>query len=817
MPGIAPGEVELLEQAERRVLWLSTYMIHYANKIRPNPDPIKVGGHQASTASVVSLLTALMLRTMGRKDRLALKPHASPAFHALHALLGNLPPDKLSQFRQFGGIQSYPSRRKDPDPVDYSTGSVGLGGVNAMFGAIVQDYLARHFPKAEPPGRFIALMGDAEMEEGTMYEALVEAQNYRLRNCWWIVDLNRQSLDKLLSVNRVRQLHDIFTSMDWEVIVVKYSRALLRLFEQTGGQYLKQWFDDVSNAEYQTLLRLQPEEYKATLLEQAGRLHADARRLIAARDGAELKRDIMHLGGHDQQVLCEAFDRASRVADKPVAILAYTVKGYGLPLAGHKDNHSALLSQEEIDALREALGVARGEEFEPLKGLPGPLREYLERAPLHAGNAQPARRPPRIAVPAQLDTPAKESVSTQGALGQILMELSRVKSLAPRLVTTAPDVAISTNLGGWINRVGIYQPDARSDYYETYHLPSPFRWKETPAGQHLELGIAENNFFSLLGQLGSSLEISGELLFPVGALYDVFLNRGLDMLANQLYGRSRFILVGTPSGVTLAPEGGAHQSFLTPLLGIGFPDLLYFEPSYAKELEILLCWALDQLQDRENGKSVYLRLSTDPLAQPDLRYGETLRSQVIRGGYWLKDYRGEPDYARRLRFNLLSTGVMTDQALRASAALREEGIYANVITLTGLGRLYQDWFAYQQASAVAGASDSAPPAEPYVLELVPPAERHPIVSVIDGHPLAMEWLGQALGAPQIALGVTEFGQSGDIGSLYHAMHIHADDIVAAVGRLIVDQAGGPRVAAPSAGVSGSSRRRSDTGPGPAGD
>ena len=374
MHPITPGELDILEQVERRVLWLSTYMIHHANKIRPNPDQIKVGGHQASTASVVSLLTPLLLRVMGRKDRLALKPHSSPAYHALHALLGNLPQDKLAQFRQFGGIQSYPSRRSDPDPVDYNTGSVGLGGVNAMFGAVVQDYVGRHFPKAEPPGRFISVMGDAEMEEGTLYEALVEGQNYHLRNCWWVVDLNRQSLDKLLSLNRVRQLHDIFTSMGWEVIVLKYSRALLRLFEQPGGHHLKQWFDDVSNAEYQTLLRLPPEDYKSQLLEQVGRAHPDARRLIDAQDGATLRRAIMHLGGHDQHMICEAYDRAARIADRPVAILAYTIKGYGLPLAGHKDNHSGLLNLDEIERLRGELGIRAGEEFEPLNGLPAPVR-----------------------------------------------------------------------------------------------------------------------------------------------------------------------------------------------------------------------------------------------------------------------------------------------------------------------------------------------------------------------------------------------------------------------------------------------------------
>ncbi len=798
---VSAAELAILEQVERRTLWLSTYMIHYANKVRLNPDQIKVGGHQASTSSVVSLLTALMCRVMTPRDRLALKPHSAPAYHALQTLLGNLEPQKLKEFRQFGGIQSYPSRRKDVEDIHFSTGSVGLGGVNALFGALVQDYAYRHFPQKEQPGRYIAIMGDAEMEEGTLYEALVEGQNYHLRDLWWIVDLNRQSLDKLLSLNRVRQLYEIFVSMGWEVIVLKYSRSLTRLFEQPGGTDFKRWFDDVGNAEYQTLLRLEPEAYREQLLEQVGSRSREAKRLIAGFSGEELKQAIMHLAGHDMHMICEAFDRAAALKDRPVAILAYTIKGYGLPLAGHKDNHSGLLSNQEMEGLRERHGVQAGEEFASWAGLgdPAPVKKYLAASALHARQrVAPETRepvvtvPPRLSLPVELDLKYKRSISTQGAFGQILMELSRIEGLGERIVTTAPDVAISTNLGGWINRVGIYQPESRPDFYEKYHLKSPFRWREAPAGRHIELGIAENNFFSLLSLLGLSAEMNGNLLFPVGTVYDVFLKRGLDMLANGIYSNSRFLLVGTPSGVTLSPEGGAHQSFITPLLGVGFPDFHYFEPGFAKELEVLMCWGLDQLQDRENGRSVYLRLSTNPVPQPEVPGDAPWRRQVIRGGYWLRDYRGMPDYPAARKFNLVSTGVMTAQALTASDMLLEEGIYANVIQITGPGRLYREWRDFITRDPAVEAVEEVEGVErprsslPFLAELIPPGERHPMVSVIDGHPLALQWLGEALGAPQVALGVTEFGESGDIESLYRAMKIHADDMVAAVARLIVD-------------------------------
>jgi pyruvate dehydrogenase E1 component len=795
---VTPEELDILAQLERKVLWLSTYMIHYANKIRPNLDQIKVGGHQASSSSMVTMLTALMLRTMSAEDRLALKPHASPVFHAIQYLLGNLPKAKLAQFRAFGGIQSYPSRRKDVDNVHFNTGSVGLGGANVLFGAIAQEYARQHFPTNKPAGKYISLMGDAEMEEGTLYEALIEGQNYSPRNCWWIIDLNRQSLDKLLAANRVRQLIDVFTSMGWEVIVVKYGRPVIRLFEQPGGQHLKQWFDDVSNVEYQTLLRVPPDEYKAYLLEAMSGKGKEARALIEQYDGDFLREAIMWLGGHDLQMLCEAYDRAERVTDKPVAILGYTIKGWGLPLAAHKDNHSGLLTEQEIEGLREKMGIAPGEEFDAFSGIKDldKARRFLEQVPLHHQNLpQQPPNPKRIAVPVTLGLSYKGENSTQGAFGQIMVALSRVKELGERMVTSAPDVSVSTNLGGWINRVGVYQTHERVDAYASHNLKSPFQWREGPTGRHLELGIAENNLFSLMSTLGLSYELNGTMLFPVGTVYDVFLNRALDMLNNGIYSESKFILVGTPSGVTLAPEGGAHQSFITPLLGVGFPDWHYYEPAYCAELEAILCWAVEQLQDRVHGKPIYLRLTTNPIPQPEIELDEALRRQVIEGGYWLRDYRREPDYAERDRFLLVAAGVMADQAIRASEALREDGVYANVINVTSPSRLFHGWNAYQRAR-LKGPADA-----PYVMELFPHRDRLPIVSVLDGHPLAFEWLGTALGVRQIALGTTLFGESGDIASLYRKMQIHADDIIDAVARLILGEED------PATGAAGTETRR----------
>jgi pyruvate dehydrogenase E1 component len=775
---ITPHDLEMLRAIERRVLWLSTYMIHHANKIRPNPDGLKVGGHQASSSSVVSLATALYFHFLRPQDHVAFKPHASPVLHAMQYLIGRLPPEKLPQLREFGGLQAYPSRVKDPDDVTMTTGSVGLGSGATIFGALAQQYVEHHF-QGSPRGRYIALVGDAEIDEGNVTEALGEARVYELDHLWWVIDFNRQSLDFIAPEGRAVETRKLFEAKGWHVILLKYGSMQEAFFKKPHGYKLRDWIDACPNVEYQSLCRADGAHIREVIVNWRGKRDADLAQLLSEMSDEAVKELALNLGGHDLPRILEAFSTAERVKGQPVAILAYTIKGWGLPIAGHFENHAAQLTHEQMESLRQSLDIPEGQEwagFAPDSPEGQWMQRFREARDASTQSSPGMPKPvPSIQVPTQLDTAFRPVMSTQEALGRILVEFSRVPGVAERTLTISPDVAVSTNLGGWISKMGVYAPADRPNYFAMHNIQTLVRWRQSTKGNHIELGIAENNFYLALAMFGLSHEFNGEVLFPVGTLYDPFVARGLDALIYGVYSGSKFIFAGTPSGITLSREGGAHQSIFTPLVGMGLPNLIYFEPAYGWELESILCWGFQQLLDRQQGKSLYVRLSTRRIEQVRLDPSPELRRQVLAGGYWVRDYRGEPDYRDKTRVHIFATGVMLPEALHASDLVREDEVYANVINITSPDLLFADWF---RASGNGAGS--------YLGELIPPEERGvPAVSVIDGHPLTLGWLGGALGGVLIPLGVVNFGESGSIQALYHKHHIDADAIVEAIARLLV--------------------------------
>ena len=781
----SPTTIATLERLEKRVLWLSTYMIHYANKLRPSPDGMKVGGHQASCASVVSLMTALYFASLRPQDHVAVKPHASPVFHAIQYLLGRLPQQKLLTLRDFGGLQAYPSRTKDPDGVTISTGSVGLGAAATIFGALTQRYVRDHFGH-NTPGRYIALVGDAELDEGNVPEALGEARAYGLQDLWWIVDINRQSLDHIAPDGQVDQIASMFKAKGWEILWLKYGSKQQAFFERPNGAWLRQWIDACSNAEYQSLLNADGAKIRRAMLEWGLSAHVDMASLLAEVPDTDLKALMMNLGGHDMAQILRSFETASKIQDRPVAILAYTIKGWGLPIAGHIENHAAQLTNDQIAALQDELGIAASHEWDGYAATT-PMAEWIRHSAHQRGFSPQPREtispaPPMLPVPETLDLHVPERAATQGAFGHILVALHAIPEVAARLVTVSPDVAVSTNLANWINTCGIYAPADKPNYWAKHEIKSLLKWNETAAGQHIELGIAENNLYLALAMLGLAHELHGELLLPVGTVYDPFVARGLDALTYATYSGAKFLFAGTPSGLSLSREGGAHQSIYTPLVGIGLPGLLYYEPAYAVELECIVCWGLRQLADRQQGQSLYLRLSTRPITQAVRHSTPAWRRQVLAGGYWLRDYRAEPDYAQCPRLHLFASGVMLEEALQASDVARDDGIYANVINVTSADRLFHEYFQASQRHTTS-----------YVDELIPASDRQvPAITLLDGHPLTLAWLGMLFSAPVKPLGVVGFGETGSVQELYQKHHIDTDAILAAMVQVLFGKAAGAR-------------------------
>jgi pyruvate dehydrogenase E1 component len=779
MTTLAPIQrLRLLRELERKVLWLSAWTIHHANHIRPNRDGLKVGGHQASCASLATVMSALYFSVLRPEDRVAVKPHASPVFHAIQYLFGHQTREKLERFRALGGAQSYPSRTKDVDDVDFSTGSVGLGVAMTLFSSIVQDYvrLKNLGDGKRPTGRMVALVGDAELDEGNIFEALLEGWKHDVRNLWWVIDYNRQSLDGVVNDRLFGRVAEMFELVGWRVVTLKYGKLLETAFAQPDGAHLRDWIDACPNSLYSALVFKGGAGWREALTRDLNQ-YPGIRRILEQHDDASLHRLMTNLAGNDMQAVVDAFENVTD--DTPTCFIAYTIKGQGLPFAGHKDNHSGLMTLDQMAGFKKGMGIADGEEWDKFAGLtaaPADLQAFLDAAPF---NAEGRRRTdaPVVAIPAQLTKPNDKKSSTQEGFGKILNAIaSEDGELARHIVTTSPDVTVSTNLGAWVNRRGLFGHTEAEDVFRELKVVSAQLWRQTPKGQHVELGIAENNLFIQLAALGLSHQLFGARLLPIGTLYDPFIARGLDALNYACYQDSRFMLVATPSGVTLAPEGGAHQSIHTPLIGMGQPGLVSYEPAYVDELAVLMRHGFEYMQ-QENGGSIYLRLSTRSLAQPERTLTAEQQSDIVSGGYWYAPPEDGADVA------IVAMGAVTPEAVAAHESIVRDFGGAGLLVLTSPDRLHTDWLAAQRnRGRTAGLVDRS--ASPIERLLAPLSRDARIVTVMDGHPLALSWLGSVRGQRVVPLGIEKFGQSGDIPDLYRAYGLDTAAIIDAVARAV---------------------------------
>jgi len=782
---IGAEDLAALSALEKKVLWLASWTIHHANYVRENVDGLKVGGHQASSASLATIMTALYFHILRPQDRVAVKPHASPIYHAIQYLLGRQTRENLEAFRGYKGAQSYPSRTKDADGVDFSTGSVGLGVAQTLFSSLVQDYVRAHgWGLDRPEGRMIALVGDAELDEGNIFEAILEGWKQGLRNCWWIIDYNRQSLDAVIREGLWSRYEALFRAFGWDVVILKYGALLEAAFAEPGGDLLRQWINQCPNQLYSALVFQGGAAWRKHLLGDLGAQTPTAQ-LIERRSDEELSRLMNNLAGHDLPTLIESFGSIDH--DRPTCFICYTIKGFGLPFAGHKDNHAGLMTEKQMDALRTALHIRQGHEWDKFEGLTEPaqrLQAVLDRAAAAASEQQEAAT---IEVPDELAITISPVMSTQAGFGALLNEIGRQKStLAERLVTASPDVTVSTNLGPWVNRRGLFAKQALADTFKSEQIPSTYRWEFSSTGQHIELGIAEMNLFILLSALGLSHAINGERLLPIGTLYDPFIARGLDALNYACYQDARFILVATPSGITLAPEGGAHQSIMQPLIGIAQDGLASFEPAFVDELAVVLAWGLAYIQKagdadqsernwlrEETGGSVYLRLSTRPIEQPKRALTPDRRREIIDGAYWLR--RPGPNCQVVVAY----AGAVAPEAIQAVGLMAEDRRDVGLLAVTSADRLNAGWTAAQRARERGLAH-----ARSHIEQMLDEVPAHAgIVTVLDGHPATLAWLGAIAGHRVRSLGIEHFGQTGSIPELYRHYGIDANAIVAAAAAL----------------------------------
>lgn len=761
-PQQTPHGGDALQEIADQVLWLSTSIVHHANHVRPNPSGLKVGGHQASSASMVQIMTSLYFTQLQHGDRVSVKPHASPVLHAINYLLGFLDEHYLTTLREFGGLQSYPSRSKDPDPVDYSTGSVGIGATAPIWGSIARRYIDTRF-RNTGCGRQYSLVGDAELDEGAVWEAILDSSVQELGEIVWIVDMNRQSLDRIVPNIAVGRLTTMFCAAGWQVINVKFGTLLERLFSRVGGAKLRDRIEAMPNPEYQRLLRCSADELRDRLPGQGAPGEA-IQRLIADLDDETVVRAIGNLGGHDLASLRTAYNQIDDT--RPTIIFAYTIKGHGLPTRGHPQNHSSLLTPAQFAEL--AVGLGKNPDRPWGRFDPDTAAGQLCQAAALRLRRQPVLVSPPPHVPDEIGRSPLSVTTTQAALGRTLLDLTRdAPDTAKRVVTVSPDVSSTTNLAGWLNKVGIWSLAERQDWFADDY-ETVVHWREQLTGQHIELGIAETNLAGLIGELGATWSRWGEPLFPIGVLYDPFVERALEPWSYGIYAGGQSILVGTPAGVSLSSEGGAHQSLKTPSIGLEQPGCDSFEPAFAIEVEWTLLHALSRL-GRPNGGSTYLRLSTRPVRQAlaevpsDSAARERRRRQVLAGAYTLRR-------CAQPALTIAAVGAVVTEALQAADRLAEAGIGSDVLVVTSPSRMFE---ALQAREGLLDAPS-------WILSQVLPVERRaPMVTVLDGHPHTLAFLPNVNRVPSKCLGVSRFGQSGSPEAVYRHHGIDADSIVGA--------------------------------------
>jgi pyruvate dehydrogenase E1 component len=435
-----------------------------------------------------------------------------------------------------------------------------------------------------------------------------------------------------------------------------------------------------------------------------------------------------------------------------------------------------MMNPAQMEQLRASQGIEPGQEWDPYGGLgdnvAARLKAFVASSPIARARSEPAA--PSIPVPT-LSTPDGTEQSTQAAFGRILLDLAKSgDQLADHIVTTAPDVTQTTNLGAFVNQRGLFRRQELADIFQKAKIPSAQKWTQHAAGQHIELGIAENNFFLMLASLGLAAPHFGTRLLPVGTVYDPFIARGLDALNYGCYQDARFLLVGTPSGLTLAGEGGAHQSINTPLIGMGQPNLTYFEPAYADELAAMMGWAFDHMQ-RPDGSSVYLRLTTRVIPQV-IREDNAWEADALKGAYWLR--RPAPGAEAAIVF----TGAVAPEALAAWEEMVDDIPGLGLLNVTSPDLLHRGWSTRHAARWVRGDRTQCH-AEALLARLAPGAG---LVTVLDGSPGALSWLGGVAGMRVSPLGVDRFGQTGDLPDLHRTYRLDTDAIIDAAAELFLE-------------------------------
>jgi pyruvate dehydrogenase E1 component len=891
-------DVNVLNNIARRAHYLANRMIYNANMRGnvEKGDP-KIGGHSSASSSALHILGALHLVAKSGFDWIANKPHASPADHAYNYLLdvlvdenlrrlsldeANVAMNSLRAFPQHDEwvFQSYHSAY-DPDHHNfYPSGTVGIPPVNAGYMALAYKYAERHGFEVPKNAHFWAVMGDSEFREGSLAEAIPDFAERELGNLTWILDFNRQSLDGHRITNKKvigtddNRIEKMMEANGWHVVHARHGSFRKKLFKKDGGAIFQELFEGyLADYELQVALMIPGgAELRTFLLEKQPKLD----KFLKSISDEELIKAVHDFGGHDFNTLLEAFDETRRETMRPSMVIAHTIKGWGLKMAANPGNHSAIPDDKELEALAALGQMPKGVEFARFD-VKTPEGQFLKARGEKIYNDMVAQHKLRDKNKAHFNKVGQELGSmkdsldinykmanyphTQWMLGQLTAKLTRIantpldekqlkekqkpltaderayKLAAEMLVSMAPDVGTSTNLNPAMDGK-IYSANESEDMETEMGVKDRTVPDLTPGQEEtdrfLRFDIQEANVMSCVGSFGKMRDTLGIPLLPLMTIYDFFIKRALDQLFYNLYWKSSFILVGTPSGVTLSPEGAQHGW----KSDIQIPNQVTWEPFFVQELDWIFTDAVKRILTYDDaGRSgvvirgvtrgvdqkMFLNLlrtqarfkmdqsqSLSPQgiensagvdestvqAMDDATIMAAVRQDVLNGAYYLIDYRGYAGYDPSDNVvHIFAMGSPATEAIKASRALLERGIYANVIVVTGSDLLLGDLAhanGYQHLRESLGVNgdlylkglDASDAGEVRTLA----GRRIPIVSVHDGEPGLLDNIGSIVGVRHESLAVRKHSRCGRPSDVYRYHHIDADSVVEACGKVLSETA-----------------------------
>lgn len=887
---------EMLDRICGRVHYMTTQMIWLANNREDaaKGDP-KIGGHPAACASSLHITGALHLLVKTGFDYIANKPHAAPVDHTYNYMLDLFLKNGLERFsadeadaimhnlRKFPQngepvFQSYHSHY-DPDHHGFlPSGTVGIPPVNAGYLALAYRFAKEHGYDV-PDAHFWSILGDSEFREGSCYEAIPDFAERELGNLTWIIDYNRQSLDghritnkKVMNGTDADRIERTMIANGWEVIQVRHGHRRLKLFERPDGEVFRNWLEkDLEDYELQALLLIND---MAALRKGLQKTHPKIKKFLDSVNDSELYWAMRDMGGHDIIALADAMMKSKESKSRPTMIIAHTVKGWGLRNAASQGNHSSLPTQDEIDALREAQELPadklfsrfdpKAEESKFLKERGDELYNQIKQQhQLKDKNLKAFSK--RVQENGEIPTSFGINLKmasyphTQWMLGQCTAKLTRIanategkneKTLPPDekawkvpaelMVSMAPDVGTSTNLNpamdGKIFGVAVV-PDYETDFGVKDKKAPDLIPGEEKSDRFIRFDIAEGNVMSCMGSYGKMRDYVGVPIIPLMTVYDFFIKRAHDQLFYDLYWKSSFILVGTPSGVTLSPEGAQHGW----KSDIQIPNQITWEPFFCLELDWIMAESIRRhvLLENEGRTGVLIRGVTRGVEQKmfaqwlkrqarfkqdwngqalhpagltiegavdeasvasvsEEQIFEQVRQEVLQGGYYLIDYRGYAGYEPGDNVvNIFAMGALGTEAIKASEALLQKGIYANVIMVTSTDLLLgnqaheSDYHYLKNDLGIDGSlhlqpvpNGGAHPADVATLS----GRRIPVVSVHDGEPGLLDNIGSIVGVKHESLAVRKHSKSGRPEEIYAYHHLDSASIVEAVGKVLSETA-----------------------------